>query len=191
VLIWAGVVVMVMLLVGFLAARVLKGESSEFIMEIPPLRIPQLGNIAAKTMARVEWYLREAVPLFILGTLILFTLDKLGVLLAIRDLASPVVVNMLGLPSEATDAFIVGFLRRDYGAAGLFALAEKGMLSPVQTVVALVTITLFVPCIANTLIIVKERGVRTAVVMLGFIFPFAFVVGAAVNFALRHLGVSL
>ncbi len=191
VLIWAGVVVMVMLLVGFLAARVLKGESSEFIMEIPPLRIPQLGNIAAKTMARVEWYLREAVPLFILGTLILFTLDKLGALLAIRDLASPVVVNMLGLPSQATDAFIVGFLRRDYGAAGLFALEARGMLSPVQTVVALVTITLFVPCIANTLIIVKERGVRTAVAMLGFIFPFAFVVGAAVNFALRHLGVSL
>ncbi|NOZ58002.1 MAG: ferrous iron transport protein B [Euryarchaeota archaeon] len=191
VLLWAGVVVMVMLLVGFLAARLVKGEPTDFIMEIPPLRVPQLGNIAAKTLARIEWYLREAVPLFILGTLLLFTLDKLGALGGIRDLASPVVVGLLGLPREATDAFIVGFLRRDYGAAGLFALAEQGMLSPVQTVVALVTMTLFVPCIANFLIIVKERGLRVALAIVSFIFPFAFTVGAVVNFLLRKLGVSL
>jgi ferrous iron transport protein B len=191
VLIWAGVVVLVMLLVGFLAARIVRGESTDFILEIPPLRVPQLGNIIAKTLARMEWYLREAVPLFILGTLFLFTLDKLGALVTIRNFASPVVVSLLGLPSEATDAFIVGFLRRDYGAAGLFALAEAGMLSPVQIVVALVTITLFVPCIANTLIIIKERGLRVALAIVGFIFPFAFIVGAAVNFLLRHFGVSL
>jgi ferrous iron transport protein B len=191
VLLWAGVVVMVLLLVGFLASRLVKGEPTDFIMEIPPLRVPQLGNIAAKTLARIEWYLREAVPLFILGTLLLFTLDKLGALGAIRDFASPVVVSLLGLPREATDAFIVGFLRRDYGAAGLFALAERGMLSPVQTVVALVTMTLFVPCIANFLIIIRERGVRVALAIVSFIFPFAFIVGAVVNFLLRHLEVSL
>ena len=191
VLIWAGIVVLVMLLVGFLAARVVKGESTDFILEIPPLRVPQIGNIAAKTLARMEWYIREAVPLFILGTLLLFTLDRLGALAVIRDMASPVVVNMLGLPTEATDAFIVGFLRRDYGAAGLFALAQAGMLSPVQIVVALVTITLFVPCIANFLIIIKERGLRVALAIVSFIFPFAFFVGAVVNFLLRHFGVSL
>ena len=190
-LIWAGVVVVVMLLVGFLAARIVKGEPTDFILEIPPLRVPQLGNIAAKTLARIEWYLREAVPLFILGTLLLFILDRVGMLAEIRDFASPVVVSLLGLPEEATDAFIMGFLRRDYGAAGLFALAAEGMLSPVQIVVALVTITLFVPCIANFLIIVKERGARVALAIVSFIFPFAFVVGAAVNFLLRYLEVSL
>ncbi len=189
-LVWGGTVVLVLLLVGFLAARVVRGERMDFILEIPPLRVPHLSNIAVKTLARMEWYLREAVPLFILGTLLLFVLDLTGGLKVIRDAASPVVVTMLGLPPEATDAFIVGFLRRDYGAAGLFALASRGMLSPVQTVVALVTITLFVPCIANTLIIVKERGLRVAIGIVGFIFPFAFLVGTVLNHILRTLGVS-
>ncbi len=189
-LVWGGTVLLVLLGVGFSAGRLLGGERTDFVLEVPPLRIPQPGNIVMKTLARIEWYLREAVPLFVLGTLLLFVLDLTGALGLIRSAASPVVVSMLGLPPQATDAFIVGFLRRDYGAAGLFALASQGMLSPLQTVVALVTITLFVPCIANTLIIVKERGIRVAAAIIAFIFPFAFLVGSLLNFLLRSLGVS-
>jgi ferrous iron transport protein B len=188
---WIGIVITVLFGVGFLASRVVPGRSSDFILEVPPLRVPQLSNIAAKTIARVEWYLREAVPLFILGTLLLFALDKLGALLLLENLASPVVVGFLGLPAKATEAFIVGFLRRDYGAAGLFALARAGMMDPTQVLVSLVTITLFVPCIANFLIIIKERGTRVALAIVSFIFPFAFLVGGVLNFILRGLGVSL
>lgn len=173
---WMGIVITVLFTVGFLASRIVPGRSSDFILEVPPLRVPQLSNIAAKTLARVEWYLREAVPLFLLGTLFLFALDKLGALLLLENLASPVVV---------------GFLRRDYGAAGLFALARAGMMDPAQVLVSLVTITLFVPCIANLLIIIKERGVKTAIAIVGFIFPFAFLVGGVLNLSLRTLGVSL
>jgi ferrous iron transport protein B len=57
----------------------------------------------------------------------------------------------------------------------------------VQIVVALVTMTLFVPCVANLLMIVKERGVRTALAMAAFIFPFAFAVGGLLNVILREL----
>jgi len=188
---WAGIVVSVLFSVGYLASKVVPGKTSDFIFEIPPLRVPQVSNIAAKTVARVEWYLREAVPLFILGTLLLFTLDKLGALILLEDLASPVVTGLLGLPPQATEAFIVGFLRRDYGAAGLFTLAKAGMMDPVQVLVSLVTITLFVPCIANFLIIIKERGIKTAMAIVGFIFPFAFLVGGIVNFVLRSLEVTL
>jgi len=188
---WAGTVVLTIFLVGFLSSKLLPGTASDFIIEVPPIRMPQLSNIVLKTVVRVHWYLKEAVPLFILGTAMLFTLDKTMALKFLEKAASPVVVGLLNLPVEATQAFIVGFLRRDYGAAGLLAMQKNGMLDPVQVVVSLVTITLFIPCIANLFVIIKELGVKAAVWMTIFIFPFAVLVGGLLNFILRALKVSL
>ncbi len=190
-LIWAGMLVGVMALVGFLAARIIKGETSDFIIEIPPIRMPMASNIALKTLVRVQWYLKEAVPLFILGTFILFVLDRTGGIVVMQRAASPIIVHFLGLPADATQSFIIGFLRRDYGAAGLLDLQRSGMLNHRQVVVSLVTMTLFVPCIANLLMIVKERGLKTAIWITLFIFPFAVLVGGGLNYVLRILGSSL
>jgi len=190
-LVWAAVVIAVMFIVGFLAARALPGESSDFILEIPPIRMPQISNIVLKTLVRVQWYLKEAVPLFILGTLTLFALDKTHALYYLEVFTSPIVKGFLGLPVEATQSFIVGFLRRDYGAAGLFALQQQGKLDHVQTVVSLVTITLFIPCVANLFMMIKERGLKAALWMTAFIFPFAVLVGGVLNFILRFLNLPL
>jgi ferrous iron transport protein B len=189
-LVWAGVVIGVMFVVGWLASKVIPGESSDFIIELPPIRAPRLDNIVFKTIARLEWYLKEVLPLFILGTLILFTLDRVGGLAFVEQAASPVVEELLGLPREATGAFLIGFLRRDYGAAGLFALARQGMMTSTQVIVSLVVITLFMPCIANFLMIIKEYGRRTAVLVTGFVFPLAFAVGGALNALVRALSIT-
>lgn len=189
--IWAGVVITVMLTVGWLSARVLPGKGSDFILELPPIRVPQLSHLAVKTLARIEWYLKEVVPLFIVGTLLLFILDKVGILGLLERLAAPLVVDFLGLPREATAAMLIGFLRRDYGAAGFFVLARNGQMDTLQVLVALVTITLFIPCIANVLMIVKEHGWKTAVAMAAFIFPLAFTVGSVVRWALVTWNVGL
>jgi len=55
-------------------------------------------------------------------------------------------------------------------------------------VTALVTMTLFIPCIANFLIIIKEQGVKIALGMVAFITPVAIAVGALVNALLRLAG---
>lgn len=185
VVVWLGVVVATMLAVGLIAAKLLPGERSDFILELPPLRWPRLDNILIKTLARLEWYLKEVLPLFVVGTLILFALDQVGALAGIEELAAPLVVGFLGLPAAATGAFLIGFLRRDYGAAGLFALALAGGLNAQQVVVSLVVITLFIPCIANVLMIVKEYGARIALGMVVTVFPLAFLVGGIVNAALN------
>ncbi|MFN7170861.1 MAG: FeoB small GTPase domain-containing protein, partial [Candidatus Omnitrophota bacterium] len=161
-LIWLGVVISVMLMVGFFASRIIPGIRAPFIQEIPPLRIPQVSNIFIKTFARLRWYLKEAVPLFILGTFVLFVLDKIKLLKKIEVVFSPVVKGMLDLPPKTAEAFIVGFLRRDYGAAGLYMLREKGILDNLQVLVSLVVITLFVPCIAQFMVTLKERGAKIA-----------------------------
>jgi ferrous iron transport protein B len=187
-MVWGCTVLGIMFAVGFLAARLLPGEPSDLILEVPPIRRPQLGNIVIKTLGRLEWYVKEAVPIFVLGTLVLFVLDATGALSGIVRASEPAVVGLLNLPPKAAEAFLVGFFRRDYGSAGIYALFQHGALTSVQAVVALVTITLFVPCVANFFVIVKERGVRTALAMTAFIFPFAFIVGGTVNLALRAVG---
>jgi len=187
---WVAILAGIILAVGYLASKVIPGESSDFILEIPPIRLPQVGNLVVKTMARIEWYLREAVPLFLLGTFILFAADRLGWLLWLQKASEPLVVGVLDLPPKTSEAFLIGFLRRDYGAAGLFDMARSGLLTNLQVVVSLVTITLFIPCLANFLVIVKEQGAKVAAGMALFIFPFAILVGALVNLAARKMGIS-
>jgi ferrous iron transport protein B len=182
---WVGTVVTVLMLAGYLAARIVPGDKADFFLELPPLRMPRVGNILMKTISRIEWYLKEAVPLFILGTLILFLLDKFRLLQWIETLASPVIVYLLGLPERVTGVLLMGFLRRDYGAAGLFDLAKQGLLTDNQIIVSLVTLTLFVPCLANLFMIIKERGSRMALAMFSLITTFALLVGGAVNFILK------
>jgi ferrous iron transport protein B len=80
-------------------------------------------------------------------------------------------------------------MRRDYGAVYILdaATGPGAILSPHQIFVAMVTITLFMPCFANFLMIAKEHGLKVAWQMAGFIFPFAFLVGGALNHVGRWL----
>ena len=184
-----GVVLSQMVLVGFLAARALPGDRSDFILELPPIRLPRLRNLATKTALRVRWYLGEAVPLFLVGTALLFLFDRIGVLDVLTNAARPVVTGALGLPSESAGVFVMGFLRRDYGAAGLFKMAQDGSLSAVQSVIALTVMTLFVPCVANFLMIVKERGLKVAMVLLGVITPIAIFTGTGLHYVFDAFGI--
>lgn len=186
-LIWVGVVAGTMLTVGWLAARLMPGERGDFIVEVPPLRLPRLDNVVIKTLARLEWYLKEVIPLFIVGTLLLFVLDRTGALGVIETLAAPIVTGLLGLPPAATAALLIGFLRRDYGAAGLFVLALDGQMTTQQLIVSLVVITLFMPCIANVLMLAKEFGGRVAATVTAIVFALAFGMGGLVNAALGVL----
>jgi ferrous iron transport protein B len=187
-LIWFLAVAATMITVGWLGARLLPGSASAFVIELPPVRRPSLGNILAKTGARVEWYLKEAVPLFLLGTLTLFLLDRIGALPGLIRLSEPIVSGFLGLPRESAEAFLVGFLRRDFAATRLFDMSRSSGLSTIQLVVSMVTITLFIPCIANVFMIVKERGLKTAAMMVALVFPLAVLVGGLVRWLMVTIG---
>ncbi|HEX6734029.1 MAG TPA: ferrous iron transport protein B [Azonexus sp.] len=184
-LVWALAMVGVLLLAGFLAARLIPGRRIPLVTELPPMRLPIAGNVLKKTTGRLKWYLIEVIPLFLLGTFLMFALDKLGILPAIIEAGEPLVSGWLGLPKEASAAFVMGFLRRDFGATGLFVMADA--LSPVQAVVGMITITLFIPCFASLMMMVKEQGLKTAAAMVALIVPFAFFVGGLFNLALRAL----
>ena len=181
--IWVLAIVGVLLFTGWLASKVVPGKRVPLVTELPPMRMPVLGNVLKKTGGRLKWYLIEVIPLFLIGTLIMFGLDRSGALPWIIEAGKPLVVGWLGLPPEASAAFVMGFLRRDFGASGLFALQSE--LSMIQAVVGMVTITLFVPCIASLMMIIKEQGMKVAALMLAMIIPTAFLIGGLLNHGLR------
>jgi ferrous iron transport protein B len=185
---WFLLMVGVTFLIGWLAAKLYGGQTSDFILELPPMRRPVLGNVVVKTLARLEWYLKEVIPLFVLGTGILFVFDKLNLLDKIARLSEPLIKGWLGLPAETAQAFLVGFLRRDFGAVYLLDAAKDGRLTPHNVLVAMVTITLFMPCIATLFMIARELGKKTAAWITVFVFVFAFFVGGLVDKTTHWLG---
>jgi ferrous iron transport protein B len=189
-LIWATTIILVFLLIGFLTSKVVTGEPPSFFIELPPIRIPKLKNVLVKTYTRMEWYFIEIFPIFILASVVIWIGQISGAFdLAVMLLSYP--VQWIGLPAEASVTFLFGFFRRDYGAAGLFDLHRSGLLSGNSMLVAAVTLTLFLPCIAQLSINIKERGIKTAVAMALFIFPFAFLVGFLLNSLLNLAGIAI
>ena len=187
---WITTVGFVFLFVGFLTARMLPGETPDFFMELPPLRLPRPANVWIKTSSRMRWYFVEILPLFLLASVLIWVGNITGLFeKALWLLSFP--THWIGLPDEAAQAFLYGFFRRDYGVAGLYDVHQAGALTANQLAVATVTLTLFLPCIAQFLVMLKERGWRMATAVAVFVFPFAFAVGGAVNWVLNTLRIQL
>ncbi len=188
--IWVGVISSVFLLVGFLSSKLIPGEKPSFYMEIPPLRLPKASNVLIKTYSRLHWYFREIFPMFILASLFIWLGQLAGLFnLFVKGLEYP--IRILGLPDKAAVGFLFGFFRRDYGVAGFYDMKKMGLLSGNQLIVATVTLTLFLPCVAQFLMNVKERGIRVGVGLSLFILFFSFAVGFIVHLGLNVIGVHL
>lgn len=153
----------VFVLAGTLLNKIMPGKSTDLLIDLPPLRLPQLSNVLKKTYTKSVMFMKEAGPLFALGAAIITIMQYTGMLDGVIGLFAPITEGFLKLPPQVATAFIMGIVRRDFGAAGLDSLASAGLLSPAQIIVALVAITLFVPCIAAIMVIFKERSWRESV----------------------------
>jgi ferrous iron transport protein B len=140
--------------IGTLLARITPGETTDLLIDLPSLRIPRADNVLRKSVTKVWHFMKEVTIFFVAGALLISVLDITGALAWITQAAVPLTVGWLGLPAEAATAFVMGFVRRDFGAAGFFSMS----LTAEQLLVGMVTITLFVPCIASVMVILKERG---------------------------------
>ena len=182
-------IITIMLLVSFLLNKYLPGESSALMLDLPPMRIPNTKNVLKKGLSKSWGFLKEAVPYFTAGTFILAVLGITGGLEFIQHMLSPIIVSFLNLPEESTNAFLMGLIRRDFGASGLANLAgigtQESIMTPIQIVVSLIVITLFVPCIAAVMVIFKERGLFETVLLWVFSIVIAFLTGGLVSFILN------
>jgi len=177
-----GTLVVVEIAAGVVLNRVLPlADPSEFIQELPPIRMPDLNALLKKTYYRLYWFLREAVPIFILAAVLLFAADLSGVLDAAKRILSPVVINWLGLPLDAVEVLILTFTRHEVAAGLVLNMVDRGALTYVQCIVMVVITTMFVPCFANIVAMCKELGVRTGMTIALAINISSFVLAGILN----------
>ncbi len=187
---WVMTVAAIFLVSGTMMAKLMPGKQARFFMELPPLRWPSIKNVASKTASRMGWYFLEVVPLFVLASVLVWIGNITGLFPKVIAATVPV-MKALGLPGEASKAFLFGFFRRDYGAAGLYELQKAGKLDGVQLLVSAVTLTLFLPCIAQFMMMKRERGWKVTLIMSAAILALALSIGWALNQLLDLSGASL
>jgi ferrous iron transport protein B len=193
--IWATVVFFGLLLVQFfivgaLANLLIPGKRPDFVLELPPMRAPRLKVTLIKTGHQITWFLKEAIPYFLLGTFVLFLLDQFGALDALREGLHPVSVRLLGLPDESADVFFMTVVRREAGAALLAQQSASGLYDGVQVVITLMVMTLMIPCINSVLVMYKERGFMVSTAILLTVIAYSLLVGGLMHFGFRWLGVQ-
>jgi len=165
VILYIFVIFLVFALSGTILNKVLPGESTDLMIDLPPLRLPRPANVMKKTYVKSKTFITEAGPLFAIGAGVITLLQYTGILDLVSNAFAPISEGFLKLPRETAVAFIMGIIRRDFGAAGLNDMVSRGMLSSSQILIALIAITLFVPCIAAVMVIFKERTWKESLVI--------------------------
>jgi ferrous iron transport protein B len=172
------------LALGMILKRTMKGESTELLLDVPPYRVPFLRGLAQKVGMRLASFVAEAVPLVLVGVLLINLLYYFKVIDAVGRFASPVVVSLLGLPAESAGSLAVGFLRKDVAV---------GMLTPLhlsfrQTIVASVVLAIYFPCAATFAVIFRELGILGTSKATAIMVATVLTVGGSLNLVLRLMG---
>ncbi|MFZ5631888.1 MAG: ferrous iron transport protein B [Bacillota bacterium] len=175
-ILYALIILIVLATAGMALSRILPGASTPLLMDLPPLRLPRVDNVLIKTWMRSWHFLKEAFPLFVAGALFLSIFKVTGTLNLIQNSMDPVTVGWLNLPRESASAFIMGFIRREFGPAGMMIVP----MTEGQKFILMVTLTLFVPCIASVMVIFKERGWKEGLVIWISVLILAFVIGGLI-----------
>jgi ferrous iron transport protein B len=175
-----GTLFVVWVILGLILNLTVKGFSPELLIEIPPYRLPSARILASKLWMRILGFLKEAIPVVMLGIFVITILYALNVFDYIANFAAPVVSGLLGLPSDATAALVIGFLRKDMAVGMLGALS----LSANQLVVGSVVLAMFFPCIASFVVLARELRLKGILAATGIMIAVSLVVGSLLNLIL-------
>lgn len=171
--------------VGLTLNKLIKDDDkSGFIQELPAIRLPNIKAVIVKTYYRLWWFIKEAVPVFIIAAVVLFVIDKAGLLVPAKNLLRPLVSGLLGLPLQMVDALILSMARHEAAAGLIIKLIKNGQLNYIQCITAVTITTLFVPCFANITAMVKEIGIRRAIASVIVINCTAVFVAGSLNWFL-------
>ena len=165
---------------GIILNRLIKGDSPEICLEIPPYRMPDPMTVLKKTWMRIRWFLKEAIPFVFLGVLIINVLYAVGFVEWLGGIFAPVIQGWFGLPKEATTALLIGFLRKDLAVGMLLPLA----MSPLQLVIATTLLTIYFPCVGTFAVMFRELGIRDMIKATLFMAGTAFLVGGVMRLVL-------
>ena len=168
-----GTLALLYISLGLVLKRIIKGESPELLLEVPPYRKPDPVTLLKKTWTKAYGFLVEAVPFVLLGVFVMNLLYISGVIELLSGLFSPVLTTLLGLPKEAIVALIMGFLRKDIAVGMLLPLG----MTPQQLTISCVILSTYFPCVATFVVLLKELGIRDMLKATGLMLIVSLTVG--------------
>ncbi len=178
-------IIVIVFISGYLLNKVLKGEKTGLVMEIPPYRTPQIKNILKKTWLRIKDFLTVALPIIIIGSILLGGLKYFNLLTFISSIFAPLTVGLLGLPAVTGVVLIFGVLRKELAAIMLIEVLGTSnlltVLTPVNLIVFALVISLYIPCIATFAVIGRELGLKYAFIIPVATITIAFLIGGLAN----------
>ncbi|MDR5694185.1 MAG: ferrous iron transport protein B [Armatimonadota bacterium] len=181
----------VIVLVGWGLGKVLPGQASPLVMEVFPFRRPVVRVLWRKTWARFREFLVVALPLVMVGSIVLGGLYESGLIWKLSRPLAPVVEGWLGLPAVAGLTLVFAVLRKELALQLLVALAIvrygpgaeslRAFLNGRQIFVYALVNTLYIPCIATIAVLARELGWRRALLISTFTVALAVAIGGVAN----------
>lgn len=187
---WAAVSIYILQLLiisvtGRILGKGLPGQRSGFIMEMAPLRKPELKSTLQKTWLKSREFVYIAFPLLIVGSAFLGLAEALGLLDLFQGLVEPISVGLLGLPAFAATALVFGILRKEMALQILAVLAGtanfEAVLTPLQMYEFAVITTIYVPCVATIAVLKHELGGKDTSIIVLFTLLLALMVGVFIR----------
>ena len=183
-----GLIFLQIIVAGFLANKIMPGERTPMLLEIPPMRIPKMKAVVKMSALKTFFFMKEAVPIFIYASVAVFIFQRIGGLDMLEDTAGPLIGKLMGLPEKSIQVFIKTLIRRESGATELQHLS--GSYTNLQMVVNLLVMTFMAPCINAIIVLFKERGGRVATTILVAVVAYAVILGSVVNYSCHTLGIT-
>lgn len=181
------VLLVVWIIIGSLMNKLIPGFSTDLLLELPSFRIPSIVTVLKKLKMRVVGFLAEALPMVLLGVFIINIFYSLGIFDALSLTIGPFLHRLFGVPSEAIDALIMGFLRKDIAMGVLIPLGLTGK----QMLTMSILLVIYFPCIATFVILLRELGVYDMLKATLIMLTSTIVVGGYLNFAFQGDGFKI
>ncbi|MDV3352186.1 50S ribosome-binding GTPase [Leptothoe sp. LEGE 181152] len=125
------------------------------------LEMPRWSAIWHETQGTLHQFFTNAIPIFLVITVIASVLDSLGLITLLADWINPL-MGLFNLPPEAAVPVILASIRKD----GLLLFAEPGTLAvftPLQILTGVYLAGVLLPCLVTALTIAREQSVQFAV----------------------------
>ncbi|MBF0205536.1 MAG: ferrous iron transporter B, partial [Oligoflexia bacterium] len=186
-----GILSLQILSAGYFANKIFTGKRSPLLLEITPMRIPHFGIVLKRAAFRTYVFMKEAVPVFVTAAVILFLIQRAGGLDLLEKTLRPITVQLMGLPEKSVQVFIKTMIRKESGATELKHLsAVGGVYTNLQLVVNILVLTFFMPCLNTFIVLVKERGIKTALFLVTLVLCWAIVLATVVNHLCLLMGIT-
>lgn len=173
--------IVLIILLGRIAFKIVPGESVGLIMEMPEYHVPSAKVVLKQTWARTKSLLWVVFPAYIIGSAVLQAIYAAGWLDPANDALRPITVEWLGLPSAVGILLIFGLVRKELTILMLAVIFQTtnfaSIMSSVQLIVLALVTMIYVPCLAVILCLAKEFGWKKTAAIAIFEVSFAILLG--------------